>query len=241
MTSKASIDALRSNVKAESTPQTTSASPAAVPASEVEAVAAFVADLQAAHGQTAVATKPPRGMTTPAITPPSTALVPEAKESYSHEAMVRLMVANPSFTHAQLAGHFGRPAVWMSAVLASEAFQQVLDLQRHLVADPALTASLDERFRAVAIRSVTVLGERLNNPAVADLVVLKAAEIAVKALGVGILPAPVVVEAPKQELSVAEKLLAAMDKMDEQRTLKSSMRDVTDAANVSEVPTGPAV
>lgn len=222
MTSKASIDALRAR----------SQTPVVAPAAEVEAVAAFVADLQAAHGQTAVMTKPPKGMA--AHQPVAQFIpqpVPEAKESYSHEAMVRLMIANPTFTHGQLAGHFGRPAAWMSAVLASDAFQNTLDNSRHLILDPALTATLDERFRAVAIRSVHVLSERLNNPAVADLVVLKSAEIAIKALGVGILPAPATPAAAVAEKSIAEKLLEAMDARDQRRTVPNA----ADASDITDV------
>lgn len=209
MTSKASIDALR--------------------AQEQEQLQSFVSDLQAQHNEAALPTKAKKQVL-PVAAASSSALVPAAKESYSHEAMVALMVANPHFSHAQLAGHFGRPAVWMSAVLASAAFQDVLDGSRHLIADPSLTASLDERFKALAIRSVTVIGERLNNPAVADLVVLKAAEIGIKALGVGILPPPAALPAPvAAEKSIAEKLLEALDARDSRRTVLNGgdIQDVT--------------
>lgn len=151
----------------------------------------------------------------------STVALPTAKATYTHHAMVELMVENPSYTHGQLAAHFGRPASWFSAVLASEAFQQVLDLRRHEVADPSLTATMEERFRALAFRSVTVLQEKLSSSGVSDLVVLKAAEIGVKALGMG-QRAPEQIAAPANTSSsetVAEKLLAAMDARDRARTV----------------------
>lgn len=149
---------------------------------------------------------------------------------YSHAAMVQLMIDHPEYTHGQLAMAFGRPPSWMSTVLASEQFQSVLDTRRHEVADPSLTATMEERFRALALRATTVLQEKLNSPGVNDLVVLKAAEIGVKALGLGqrpvdppALPAPV-----NSSQSAAEKILAAMDALDARRqAAKDEAIDVT--------------
>lgn len=138
---------------------------------------------------------------------------------YSPEIMLQLMIDHPDWSHTQLANAFGRQPSWMSAVLASDAFQQVLDTRRHEVADPLLSATLDERFKGLAIRAATVLQEKLNSSAVNDLVVLKAAELGIKALGMGQkqpeqpqLPGP-----QNSSQSVAEKLLAAMDARDQER------------------------
>lgn len=156
--------------------------------------------------------------------------VPAAKAYYSHEAMVELMIAHPTYSHGQLAGHFGRPAQWMASVLASDAFQQVLDGRRSEVNDPSLTATIEERFRALALRSVHILQDQLSNPKVNEFVVLKAAELGVKALGIG-QRQPDVPPAPKLENSsqtVADKLLAAMTKMDERRTVDAEIVEVRD-------------
>ena len=151
-------------------------------------------------------------------------VLPVAKAFYSHEAMVELMVSNPHYTHTQFAAHFGRHASWTSAVLASDAFQQALELRRHEIADPSLTATMEERFRALALRSVTVLQEKLNTAGVSDLVILKAAEIGVKALGMGNhAPIPVVVvNSSSSSETVADRLLAAMDRRDQQRTIEAT-------------------
>ena len=142
-----------------------------------------------------------------------------SKRAYTPEAMVQLMVENPSWSHAMLAAAFGRQPSWTSAVLASDAFQQALDSRRHEVADPTLSATMDERFRGLAIRAATVLQEKLNSASVNDLVVLKAAELGIKALGMGNkqpeqaqLPGP-----QNSSQSVADKLLAAMDARDQAR------------------------
>lgn len=156
-----------------------------------------------------------RPETPPAVVAPSTA------PPYSPQSMVQLMVDNPSWSHTRFASYFGRQPSWMSAVLASDAFQQVLDIRRHEVADPSLSASMEERFKGLAIRAATVLQEKLNTVGVSDLVVLKAAEIGVKALGLGQKqPEAPRLEAPQNtSQNVAEKLLAAMEARDRARTV----------------------
>lgn len=156
-----------------------------------------------------------RPETPPAVASPSTA------PPYSPQSMVQLMVDNPSWSHTRFASHFGRQPSWMSAVLASDAFQQALDSRRHEVADPSLSASMEERFKGLAIRAATVLQEKLNTVGVSDLVVLKAAEIGVKALGLGQKqPETPRLEAPQNtSQNVAEKLLAAMEARDRARTV----------------------
>lgn len=160
---------------------------------------------------------------------------PVVRESrvYSHEAMVDLMIENPSWTHSQLALAFGRQPSWMSAVLASDAFQAVLEPRRHLVLDPAITASMDERMKGLTIRALTVLQEKLNSPGVNDLIVLKAAEIGVKAHVAK--TAPALPPAPPQNTSqsVAEKIMAAMDARD-RKLANAQAIDV----EVHEVPDG---
>jgi hypothetical protein len=54
---------------------------------------------------------------------------------------------------------------------------------------------MEERLRALSLRSLTVLQEKLEKANVADETVLKAAEIAAKALGLGLGKAP----APEKE------------------------------------------
>ena len=90
---------------------------------------------------------------------------------------------------------------------------------------------MEERFRALAMRSASVLMQKLESGEVADITVLKAAEIGVKALGMG---QKVIQEAPPRlledpaRLSVAEKLLKAMDDLDRKRTIDVKSVDATD-------------
>lgn len=153
---------------------------------------------------------------------------------YSPQLMVQLMVDNPAWGHADFARHFGRSLGWFSSVLASQAFQDALDPVRHLIADPSLTASMEERFRALSLRAVGVLQDKLESPNVQEFLVLKAAEIGVKALGLGSRPAEVpALPSPKNSSeSVADKIMAAMDARDRARTV-----DV-ETVEVKEVPNG---
>ena len=130
---------------------------------------------------------------------------------YSHESLIDLMVANQGASHHKLAAHFGKTRGWLSSVLASDAFQLVLDPRRSEVQDPTITATMEERFRSLTLRSLSVLHDKMDSPECSDLVVLKAAELGVKALGMGQL-APVAA-APKELGSIdtlAERLTAAL-------------------------------
>lgn len=164
----------------------------------------------------------------PSPIPQATAIA-ISKAPYTHEAMVDLMIARPDYTHAQLCAHFGRPASWLASVLASDAFQDAIAPRRHLVLDPTLSASLNERFKALAIHTSNVMMAKLDGKEVSDLLVLKAGEIAVKALGLGQknYNAEAIQQAPAAPAdSVAERLLAAMDRRDNAKTIDAQTIEV---------------
>lgn len=180
------------------------------------------------------ATKPQLKFAAASAVNPLVAKVAEAARVYSHEAMVELMIAHPEYTQAQFSSHFGHPPGWFSQVLASESFQLVLDVRRHEVNNPSLTATMEERFRGLALRSIGVLHEKLNVSNVNDLTVLKAMEVSVKALGMGQrAPEAVKPEAPgNTSQSVEEKLLAL------RKARLGDVVDVTDVSEASEVIDG---
>jgi len=188
-----------------------------------------------------------RGQSTPSEpqgTQPSVACAPNSTQQpsavspgalapllYSHQAMVELMLQHPGYGHKELAAAFGRPASWMASVLASDSFQSALDPVRHLIHDPSLTASLNERYKALAIRTSNVLLEKMDKTEISELLVLKASEISIKALGMGTamaLPAPTQQRAGVETL--AERLLEAM--------ATKKRRDSADIEDAIEVPRG---
>ena len=110
-----------------------------------------------------------------------------AKVRYSHDAMIDMIVAEPWISQNQLAEKFGYTAPWVSLVMSSDAFKERLAARKAELVDPAIVATLDERFKAVVQRSLEVLSEKLSAPAsvVPDQLALRAAELGVKALGMG--------------------------------------------------------
>lgn len=152
---------------------------------------------------------------------------------FSIPTMVDLIVQNPSWSHKQLGEVFGRSASWIAQVLAMQVFQDALEPRRHEVLNPEYAMTLDERFKALTIRSLTVLQEKLENgKALPDMTIIKTAELGIKALGMGQKQKE---EDKPQELqqnsseAVAEKIMAAMNK----RRAESAV-DV----EVKEVPNG---
>lgn len=105
--------------------------------------------------------------------------------AYTPEAMIEVLIAHPDWALAQYAREFGRSKGWMASVLASEAFQQTMAPHKNQILNPAITATMEERVRALAIRSMDVLQEKLDSKEVSDLVVLKATELGIKGLGMG--------------------------------------------------------
>ncbi len=126
--------------------------------------------------------------------------------SYTHEAMIELIIQHPEMTQDQLAAHFGYTPGWISNVLASDAFQLRMADRREQVIDPVLKASIEERFKALTIRSLEVLMNKLSQPQISDTVALRAAELGARALGVGGHKPP---EAPATDRleKLAERLL----------------------------------
>lgn len=109
----------------------------------------------------------------------------QAAFPYSHAAMIDLIIANPGWGSKELSKHFGFTPGWFSQVVATDEFQLQLDSRRHEVANPALVATLEERFRGLTLHSLEKLQTLLENPKVQDQTVLKAAELGIKALGLG--------------------------------------------------------
>lgn len=151
-------------------------------------------------------------------------------QRYSPIGMVEFLIANPGMPLRDIASSYGRTLGWLSTVVASDAFQRALDPRRVEVTDPFFTATMDERFRALALRSGHILLNKLDAPDASDHLVLKATELSIKALGMGIAP-PEPAEPAERKLTVAEKMQAAMEAMDARqaaRTLDMTLTEVKD-------------
>ena len=107
-----------------------------------------------------------------------------ARVKYTHDAMIDLIVANPALSQNEIAAHFGYTTPWVSRVMNSDAFLARLALRKAELVDPAIAFSIEEKFKALADKSLDVVLEKLTITNSADLA-LKGLEIASKALGYG--------------------------------------------------------
>lgn len=106
---------------------------------------------------------------------------------YSHDAMIDLIVAQPDISQNELAGIFGYTPSWVSVIMASDAFRERLSARRAEIVDTELRVSVNERFRAIVLKSQEVLLEKLSAPAasISDATLLKALEVGGKAINAG--------------------------------------------------------
>ena len=225
-------------VRGQTTPPTAagaSAAPApAPPAPRVlqRAVQAMIDELQATDPSPVVTVTGLDGGKR-VVQPPSAVDDAPPALRYTPITMVEFLIANPGLELRAIAKAFGRTMGWLSTVVASDQFQRTLDPRRSEVLDPYFTSTMDERFRSLALRSSHILLEKLDGREVSDQLVLKATELSIKALGMGIAPpeTPAVVE---RKLSVAEKMEAAMMEMDRrsaERTLEAVLVEVPEGKN----------
>jgi hypothetical protein len=109
------------------------------------------------------------------------------KLSYTHDALIDMIIAHPEFSQGQLANHFGYTQAWLSQVMASDAFKSKLAERKDALVDPILRLQIEERFKALVERSFEILMEKISVPAsqVPDQLALRTFEIASRAAGFG--------------------------------------------------------
>jgi len=138
------------------------------------------------------------------------------KVRYSHDAMIDLLIAEPTIRQNDLAAIFDRTPTWVSLVINSDAFQARLAERRAELVDPTIAASINERLSALADATLTRLLDRVTTPVqvVSDDFLLRTAEVALKASGYGARPqgpavnVGVVVQVPQKSSSEVEWITA---------------------------------
>jgi hypothetical protein len=106
------------------------------------------------------------------------------KVRYSHEAMIDVILAQPTIKQGELATMFGVTQAWISRIIGSDAFQAVLAKRRTELMDPIILASMEEKLRGVADQSLEIIAKKLEATESADLA-LKTLGLATTALGFG--------------------------------------------------------
>ena len=107
------------------------------------------------------------------------------KISYTHADLIDFIIANPTLSQGQLAARYGYTQGWLSNIMASDAWQAAMAARRDEIVDPALKATMQERFAGMAILSLQRLQQKLEAPQVSDAVVLRAVELGARAMGIG--------------------------------------------------------
>lgn len=110
-----------------------------------------------------------------------------AKVSYTHDAMIDLIVARPEMSQTEIANHFGFTNGWISRVINSDTFQARLASRKKELVDPGILASIDEKLKAATNRSLDIVMEKLNQPStvVPMKTALEALDLTLKAQGYG--------------------------------------------------------
>lgn len=110
-----------------------------------------------------------------------------AKVRYTHDSMIDQIIKNPWISQNELAGIYGYSASWVSIVIASDAFQERLAARKDELIDPAIRATVEERFRGIVLQSLAVLQKKLEGPAsqVDGNLALKVLDTGARALGFG--------------------------------------------------------
>lgn len=103
--------------------------------------------------------------------------LPVKRLSYTHDAMIDLILQEPTVTHAELAEIFGYTAGWVQRVCGSDAFNARLADRKAQLIDPQISRTLNDRLRGVTIKALDIIDEKLSS---ADA----GAQMALDALGI---------------------------------------------------------
>lgn len=123
-----------------------------------------------------------------------------AKVRYTHDAMIDMIVSEPSVSQNEIAARFGYSAAWVSIVVNSDSFQNRLKERKDELVDPFLRATVKDRLTAVANKAMEKLAERLAlNAPFSNKELIDCAAMATKGLGFG---APQAQSGPVQNLYI---------------------------------------
>jgi hypothetical protein len=106
------------------------------------------------------------------------------KVSYTHDAMIDYIIANPSVTQRAIARHFGYTEAWVSQVFSSDSFKKKLADRKAELVDPIILDTLNAGFEAVCRQSLDVIQENLNTTRDPKLA-LAALKVSATAMGFG--------------------------------------------------------
>jgi hypothetical protein len=104
------------------------------------------------------------------------------KLTYTHEAMIDLILQEPTVTYKELAEVFSFSEGWISRVVASDSFQARLSERKASLIDPLIARSLNDRLRGVAVKAIDLVNEKLSAEEAGAAYALDALGIATSAM-----------------------------------------------------------
>jgi len=107
---------------------------------------------------------------------------PLQKLTYTHEAIIDLILAEPTVTNKELAAVFNYSEAWISHIRKSDSFQARIAERKALVIDPRIRQNLEDRLAHVASTSIAKIQEKLEAEDVSASYALDALGVAVTGL-----------------------------------------------------------
>ena len=105
------------------------------------------------------------------------------KLKYSHEAMIDLILAEPTVTNRELAEIFGYGENWVGQIRKSDAFEARLQERKSILIDPAITRTIEDRLVQVTTKAIERVQEKLEAEDVSASYALEALGIATSLRG----------------------------------------------------------
>lgn len=85
-----------------------------------------------------------------------------AKVSIKHDAILDFLVANPTLKRSEVAGYFGVTVPWLSTIIHSCAFQDLLKQRQDLIFDVAVVQPIRDKLMGAANMAAEKLMEALT-------------------------------------------------------------------------------
>lgn len=105
--------------------------------------------------------------------------------SYTHDAMIDLVLSNPVISQNEIAAHFGYTPSWVSIIFNSDAFQARLAARKEEIVDPLVRGRVEEAIKGLVTRSVEILREKLDSPNTSTDLALEVFKASTRAAGYG--------------------------------------------------------
>lgn len=103
--------------------------------------------------------------------------------TYTHKAMMDLILADPTMPIEDLAEHFGVTKAWAKKVTMSDAFQAVLDKRREEIINPIIVESATEKIRGLTNNTLDMLNSRVELGVVKTTELIEIAKIGMTSMG----------------------------------------------------------